>query len=209
MQTHARVVIIGAGIVGCSTAYELTRLGWRDIVVLEQGPLGQNWGSTSHAPGMMFQHNVSRSVTQLAMGSAQLIQRGRDARTRLLAHRQHGDRLHAGAVGGVEAARRAGDGRGGWTPTLIGADEAGRMLPILRTDDLYGAFFVPGDCVVNAAAIAQRFGGGRIGAGRDLPRRIRPSPASRSRTGACGRSSRRRGGSRRRSSSRRRASGGR
>ena len=76
MQTHARVVIIGAGIVGCSTAYFLTRMGWREIVVLEQGPLGQNWGSTSHAPGMMFQHNVSKSVTELAMWSAEVAATG-------------------------------------------------------------------------------------------------------------------------------------
>src|SRR5215467_5750290 len=75
METHARVVIIGAGIVGCSTAYFLTQMGWRDIVVLDQGPLWQNWGSTSHAPGLMFQHNVSRTVTQLAMWSADLYAR--------------------------------------------------------------------------------------------------------------------------------------
>lgn len=37
MRTHAQVVIIGAGVVGCSTAYYLTQMGWRDIVVLEQG----------------------------------------------------------------------------------------------------------------------------------------------------------------------------
>ena len=39
LPDHARVVIIGAGIVGSSAAYHLTRLGWRDIVVLDQGPL--------------------------------------------------------------------------------------------------------------------------------------------------------------------------
>ena len=66
MKNTARVVIIGAGIVGCSTAYYLARLGWRDIVVVEQGPLAVNWGSSSHAPGLMFQHNNSRAVTRLA-----------------------------------------------------------------------------------------------------------------------------------------------
>jgi dimethylglycine oxidase len=66
MNPHPRVVIIGAGIVGCSAAYYLAQLGWRDIVVLEQGPLAVNWGSSSHAPGLMFQHNNSRAVTQLA-----------------------------------------------------------------------------------------------------------------------------------------------
>ncbi len=75
MEEQARVVIIGAGIVGCSIAYHLTELGWREIVVLDQGPLDQTWGSTSHAPGLMFQHNVSKTVSQLAMWSADLYSR--------------------------------------------------------------------------------------------------------------------------------------
>jgi dimethylglycine oxidase len=153
MQTHARVVIIGAGIVGCSTAYALTRLGWRDIVVLEQGPLGQNWGSTSHAPGMMFQHNVSRSVTQLAMWSAQLYS---EVATPERAFWRTGSMEVASTPERwEELKRRVGQARSwGLDATLIGADEAGRMIPILRTDDLFGAFFVPGDCVVDAAAIS-------------------------------------------------------
>src|SRR5881296_3875755 len=69
MRDPAKVVIIGAGIVGCSTAYYLTQMGWRDICVLDQGPLFQNWGSTSHAPGLMFQHNNSKTVCQLAQWS--------------------------------------------------------------------------------------------------------------------------------------------
>src|SRR5947209_9171063 len=69
MQNQARVVIIGGGIVGCSTAYHLTRLGWRDILVLDQGPLFHNLGSTSHAPGLMFQHNNSKTVCTLARWS--------------------------------------------------------------------------------------------------------------------------------------------
>jgi dimethylglycine oxidase len=153
MQTHARVVIIGAGIVGCSTAYELTRLGWRDIVVLEQGPLGQNWGSTSHAPGMMFQHNVSKSVTHLAMWSAQLYS---EVATPERAFWRTGSlEVASTPERWEELKRRVGQAMSwGLDATLIGADEAGRMIPILRTDDLFGAFFVPGDCVVNAAAIS-------------------------------------------------------
>src|SRR4026209_2036796 len=72
MQTDARIVIVGGGIVGCSTAYWLTRMGWRDIMVLDQGPLFHNWGSTSHAPGLMFQHNNSKTVCQLARWSVEL-----------------------------------------------------------------------------------------------------------------------------------------
>src|SRR5262245_65280525 len=72
MQTHARLVIIGAGIVGCSAAYHLARMGWRDIVVLDQGPLFATGGSTSHAPGLVFQTNPSRTVCRVAQDSVAL-----------------------------------------------------------------------------------------------------------------------------------------
>ena len=45
MKTNASVVIIGAGIVGCSTAYHLAQLGWKNIAVVEQGPLFATGGS--------------------------------------------------------------------------------------------------------------------------------------------------------------------
>src|SRR5690349_21653157 len=66
MQTHARLVIVGAGIVGCSAAYHLAKHGWRDIVVIDQGPLPQTGGSTSHAPGLVFQANASKAMCELA-----------------------------------------------------------------------------------------------------------------------------------------------
>ena len=47
----ARLVIVGSGIVGCSAAYHLTKLGWRDILVVDKGDPFENDGSTSHAPG--------------------------------------------------------------------------------------------------------------------------------------------------------------
>jgi dimethylglycine oxidase len=61
-----KVVIIGAGIVGCSLADELTSRGWTDVTVLEQGPLFVTGGSSSHAPGLVFQTNPSRTMAQLA-----------------------------------------------------------------------------------------------------------------------------------------------
>ena len=72
LPSHARVVIIGAGIVGCSVAYHLTKLGWRDIVVVEQGPLFETGGSTSHAPGLVFQVNPSKTMTGMARYSVDL-----------------------------------------------------------------------------------------------------------------------------------------
>ncbi len=66
LPQQARAVIIGAGIVGCSVAYHLTKLGWRDVIVVEQGPLFETGGSTSHAPGLVFQLNPSKTMTGFA-----------------------------------------------------------------------------------------------------------------------------------------------
>ena len=51
MLNKSRIIIVGSGITGASTAYHLAKLGWKDITVLDQGPLFETGGSTSHAPG--------------------------------------------------------------------------------------------------------------------------------------------------------------
>lgn len=61
-----RVVIIGAGIVGTNVADELIQRGWTNITVVEQGPLDLPGGSTSHAPGLVFQTNPSKTMTTFA-----------------------------------------------------------------------------------------------------------------------------------------------
>src|SRR5687767_7671024 len=70
MQTDARVVIVGAGIAGASIAYHLAELGWREIIVLEQGELIS--GTTSHAPGLVGQLRTDTSLTKMLMGSVSL-----------------------------------------------------------------------------------------------------------------------------------------
>ena len=66
MASTPRVAIIGAGIVGCSIADELVLRGWSDVVVIEQGPLFAAGGSTSHAPGLVFQTNGSKTMAEFA-----------------------------------------------------------------------------------------------------------------------------------------------
>lgn len=61
-----RTVIIGAGVVGAALADELSALGWSDITVLDQGDLPATGGSTSHAPGLVFQASGSKVLTELA-----------------------------------------------------------------------------------------------------------------------------------------------
>ncbi|TGA98766.1 FAD-dependent oxidoreductase [Streptomyces sp. MZ04] len=70
-DTAPRVVVIGAGIVGCSLADELTARGWTDVTVLEQGPLPAPGGSTSHAPGLVFQTGPSKTLTAFATYTTQ------------------------------------------------------------------------------------------------------------------------------------------
>jgi len=73
VRKQARLVIVGAGIVGCSAAYHLTSLGWKDIVVIDQGPLYETGGSTSHAPGIIFQTNGSCMMSKLAQYTVGLL----------------------------------------------------------------------------------------------------------------------------------------
>ena len=73
MRSNANLVIIGAGIVGVSAAYHLSQLGWRDIVVVDQGPLFETGGSTSHAPGLVFQTNGSKMMCEFAQYTTALL----------------------------------------------------------------------------------------------------------------------------------------
>ncbi|WP_329331871.1 FAD-dependent oxidoreductase [Streptomyces sp. NBC_00663] len=61
-----RVVVIGAGVVGAAVADELSERGWTEVTVVDQGPLPATGGSTSHAPGLVFQTNSSKTMTELA-----------------------------------------------------------------------------------------------------------------------------------------------
>src|SRR5258708_18623836 len=68
--TQARVVIIGGGIMGCSTAYHLAKLGWNDVVLLEQGRL--SGGTTWHAAGLVGQLRSYQHLTRLIRYSTEL-----------------------------------------------------------------------------------------------------------------------------------------
>ena len=155
MQNHARVVIIGAGIAGTSVAYHLEQLGWRDIVVLEKGPLFKTGGSTSHAPGLVFQVNVSRMMSIFARETVQLYQRLSPS---------DGEPLWFG-IGGMEVAttperleelkRKVGAGRAWGIDTgLLGPDEAREKIPLL-SDSIYGALYTPSDGIARAWQLAE------------------------------------------------------
>ncbi len=80
LPAKARVVIVGGGIVGCSVAYHLTKLGWKDVVLLKRKQL--TCGTTWHAAGLIGQLRASANMTRLAKYSADLY-RGLEAETGL------------------------------------------------------------------------------------------------------------------------------
>ena len=154
MQQHARVVIIGAGIVGCSVAYHLTQLGWRDIVVVEQGPLFETGGSTSHAPGLIFQINPSKTMTDFAKYTTELF------RSLYLDGEACGR-----AVGSLEVAwtperlielrRKIGTGMAyGVESHLLDPGEARDKVPML-SEKIYGAMYTPTDTHTRAIRPAE------------------------------------------------------
>jgi glycine cleavage system T protein len=155
MQKQADLVIIGAGIVGCSAAYHLAERGWRDIVVLDQGPLFETGGSTSHAPGLVFQTNASKTMTQLAKYTVHLYsQLELDGQPCFY------------PVGGMEVAytpqrwedlkRKAGYAKSwGLEAMLITPEEARQKIPILDSTKIHGAYFVPTDGIAKAVRAAE------------------------------------------------------
>src|SRR4026209_581624 len=68
--TEAKVVIVGGGIAGASIAYHLTKLGWKDVALLEQNKLGG--GTTWHAAGMVGRLRTTNSMTRINQASARL-----------------------------------------------------------------------------------------------------------------------------------------
>jgi len=70
---NTRGVIIGGGITGCSLAYHLTKLGWRDVVLLERHTLSS--GTSWHAAGLVSQLRATNSLTKLATHASRLYRR--------------------------------------------------------------------------------------------------------------------------------------
>ena len=104
-----KVVVIGAGIVGTSLADELTARGWTDVTVLDRGPLFTTGGSTSHAPGLVFQTNPSKTMSAVRALHRREVRRTRASRRLVVQRgRRPRGRHHPGARGPTCTARPAG-----------------------------------------------------------------------------------------------------
>ncbi|SMQ87066.1 dimethylglycine oxidase [Bacillus sp. OV166] len=140
-----KIVIIGAGVVGCSTAYYLSKMGQRNITVIEQGPLFETGGSTSHAPGLVFQLNSSKILTTLANQTV-------EAFKELSSEEQPSFYT----VGSIEVAqtperfedlkRKAGIGKSwGMDAYILSPEECAQKCTLINPDNILGGLYVPSD----------------------------------------------------------------
>jgi 4-methylaminobutanoate oxidase (formaldehyde-forming) len=149
VPSQARIVIVGGGIAGCSTAYHLAKQGESDVLLLEQGRL--TCGTTWHAAGLVGQMRPNRNMTRMSKYGIELYA-SLEAETGLATGWKQ--------CGSVNVARtperwqvlqkQAALARGfGVEVQLITPKEAGDLYPLMRTDDLRGAMWIPGDGKAN------------------------------------------------------------
>ncbi|HJT95444.1 MAG TPA: FAD-dependent oxidoreductase, partial [Mycobacterium sp.] len=150
-----KVVVIGAGIVGTSLADELTARGYTDVTVLDRGPLFTTGGSSSHAPGLVFQTNPSKTMSTFARYTVE--------KFRALAHP---DGWAFNSVGGLEVAttpERWADlhRKAGWAAAwgihgrLLSPAECVDLHPLLDRERVLGGFHTPSDGLAKAVRAAE------------------------------------------------------
>ena len=144
LPTHANVVVIGAGIVGNSLVYHLSELGWKDIVLIDKGPLPNPGGSTGHASNFIFPVDHSKEMTKLTQDSIDT-------------YKHFGTMVQPGGIELArtpermqEAARRVTSAKAwGEHGEIISTEQIREMLPFLNTQDIIGGFYSKGAGVVD------------------------------------------------------------
>ena len=144
---RAETVIVGAGIVGCNIAYQLTQLGHDDVVVVDQGPMPTTGGSSTHAPGIMFQTAEPRELSKFANYSRQLYSELEGA---------DGQQAY-NETGGIEVARseermaflqRRVEHATAWgipDPQILSPEEVTDHLPLVDDSQILGGYYSPTD----------------------------------------------------------------
>jgi heterotetrameric sarcosine oxidase gamma subunit len=145
LAARARVVIIGGGVIGTSVAYHLARMGWTDVLLLEQGQL--SCGTTWHAAGLVGQLRASESGTRLVQYSMELYDRLEEETGLGTGFRRCGGVTVARTPDRMtQLARTAATAEAYQLDCeLITAERARDLYPVMQVADLQGAIWLPGD----------------------------------------------------------------
>src|SRR3972149_4724263 len=168
VPSHARVVIIGGGVGGCSIAYHLTEMGWKDVVVLERHELTA--GSTWHSAGLVGQLRSDANLTRMMYYSTDLYRRLKDETGIDTGWREVGGlRLASSAERMEDLKRQGGYARSfGMALGMVRTEEAHRMWPLMNPQGVLGAVYTPTDGSIdptgltNALAAGAKNGGARF-----------------------------------------------
>ena len=145
VPTQAKVVVIGAGIVGNSLVHHLARLGWRDIVQLDKGPLPNPGGSTGHASNFIFPVDHSREITDLTLDSVRQYQE-------MGVFTESGGFEIARTEERMEELRRRMSSARAWgiEAHLVEPAFVKEKVPFIEEDQFIGAFWTPSVGVVDS-----------------------------------------------------------
>ncbi len=168
LPRQADIVVIGGGIIGCSTAYHLAHDHKADVVLLEQGKLTS--GSTWHAAGLVGQLRSSASITQLLKYSVDLYQRlGRETGLETGWKMTGCLRLACNEDRWIEFKRLATTAQSfDMEMHLLSPADVKKIWPLMQVDDLVGATFLPTDGQANPSDITQSLAKGATMAGARL-----------------------------------------
>jgi len=154
-KSHADVIVVGGGIVGCSIAYNLARSGRRDVVVLEKAGLTE--GATWHAAGLIGQVRGTRNATRMIQRSVEIYDGLGDESGLYVDWKKTGSlRLASSPERLKEIKRLVTTARSfGVEVELIGAAEAQRLFPAMTTEGVEAAAYIPGDGYADPNSITQ------------------------------------------------------
>jgi glycine cleavage system T protein len=173
MRTEARAVVIGGGVGGCSILYHLAKMGWSDVVLVEQ--YGLTHGSTWHSAGLVGQLRSTVSLTKMMQYSVGLYadlkaETGKDPGW----HELGGLRLASSKARMEELQRQAGWAKSFGLPVeIISAAEAQAMFPPMSTEGVLGAAFLPQDGYLDPSQLTFALADGARLRGAEIEQRTR------------------------------------
>ncbi len=151
LPTHAEIIIVGGGIAGCSTAYHLAKMGRTEVLLLEQGKLTS--GTTWHAAGLVGQMRPNRNMTVMSQYGIGLYASLEEETGLATGWKQCGSVNVAKTPERWQVLQKQATMANsfGVECHLISPQEVGDKYPIMRTDDLQGGIWLPGDGKANPA----------------------------------------------------------